>query len=90
MLGRRVDQEGITLGREIEMLGEVTVVQEMSVILHLKQIVITFPDERYSLELIDTIAFLMDASHARSSGCQQIGIDQLFPPFYDTFDHVQA
>jgi len=88
MLGGRVNQERVALDREIEMLGEVTVVQEMSVILHLKQVVITFPDERYSLELIDAIAFMMDATHARSSGCQQIGIDQLFPPLYNAFDYV--
>ena len=61
VLQRRLDQEGVTLRREIEILAELWREQEESVTLHLQEVVLILPNERYVLELIYTVPLLSDS-----------------------------
>ena len=59
MLERWLDQEGIALGSEIEILGELALDQEGGVALHLQQIVLALPYEGDVLEFIDAVSLVV-------------------------------
>lgn len=64
MLERWLDQEGIALGSEIEILGELALDQEGSVALHLEQIVLALPYKWYVLELVYAVSLVIHGVRA--------------------------
>jgi hypothetical protein len=71
-------------------IGEVAVVEEVSVVLHLQQVVLTLPYEGDCLELIDAVSLLVDSSDCRSGCSQEERVYELFPPFDDTLDYMKT
>ena len=59
MLEGWLDQEGIALSSEIEILGELALDQEGSIALHLEQIVFALPYEGDVLELVDAVPLVV-------------------------------
>ena len=68
MLERWLDQEGIALSSEIEILGELALDQEGGVALHLEQIVFALPYERDVLELVDAVSLVVHGVRAGRGG----------------------
>ena len=90
LLGRHY-HERVALHGKVEVLCELAEVQKLRVTLHLKQVIVSFPDEGDGLELVDGVALLVDGGHASpGAGSEQVGVDQLLPPLYDALHHVQA
>lgn len=89
MLERWLDQEGIALSSEIEILGELALDQEGGVALHLQQIVLALPYERDVLELVDAVSLVVDGV-CTGRGGDQVAQDKLSSPFDYALHSMQA
>ena len=89
MLEGWLDQEGIALGSEIEILGELALDQEGGVALHLEQIVFALPYKWYVLELVDAISLVVHGV-CTGRGGDQVAQDKLPSPFDYALHSMQA
>ena len=95
LLRRGEDEEGVRLRAEVEVLGEGAANEEACVALHLQQVVLCLPHERYALELAKSVPLVLLLTHELPLGRLLICLrqhevkDELLSPKYDTLDHVE-
>ena len=91
LLHRWKDQEGVAFGAEVEVLAEGADDQELSIRLHLQQVVLLFPHERDALEFAKGVS-LSNALRLRllhSLLGQHEVEDQLLAPEDNALDHIE-